>query len=80
MEPALHHNDLVVGWRWFHPRVGQVVIVRTLERPLIKRIVRIEGEKIWVEGDNKTASTDSRQLGHFLRADLAAKFLINLGT
>ncbi len=76
MEPALHDDDLVLGWKWFRPQAGQIVIVRTLERPLIKRIVRIEGQQIWVEGDNASASTDSRQLGAFLINDIVARLIL----
>lgn len=78
MEPALSHGHLVVGWKWFRPQVGQIVVVRTVSRPLIKRIVSIQGEKVWLEGDNKGQSTDSRQLGHFLLVDIEARQVLKI--
>ena len=76
MEPSLRDGDLVLGWKWARSKVGDVVVVKTLERPLIKRIVRLERDKIWLEGDNAAASTDSRQLGNYLRQDIIAKMII----
>ena len=46
--------------------VGKVVVFERESYPgilLIKRVVHIDGSGIWVEGDNKEASTDSRNWG-----------------
>lgn len=42
---------------------GQVVIFRHDGREKIKRIIRIEENSLWLEGDNPDESTDSRQFG-----------------
>lgn len=62
MLPTYRHGDVLVGWRWFRPRIGQVVTVRS-DRLLVKRIVRMESSRCWVEGDNAAHSLDSRQFG-----------------
>lgn len=46
--------------------VGKVVILERDSMPgilQIKRVIRIEENALWVEGDNKTFSTDSRSWG-----------------
>ena len=46
--------------------VGKVVVIERESYPgvlLIKRVTKVDQAGIWVEGDNKSASTDSRQWG-----------------
>ena len=46
--------------------VGRVVVIERDEMPgilQIKRSLRVEDNALWVEGDNKFASTDSRNWG-----------------
>jgi len=62
MLPTYQPGDVLITWSWFRPRVGQVVI-SSHERNLVKRIREISGRAVWLEGDNRAASTDSRQFG-----------------
>ena len=73
MSPTYNHGD----WLFFRtvellnandsqPLIGKVVVIERESYPgilLIKRIIRIDDSGIWVEGDNKEASTDSRNWG-----------------
>ena len=46
--------------------VGKVVVIERDDMPgilQIKRAIRVEESALWVEGDNKFASTDSRNWG-----------------
>lgn len=66
MEPALRNGDwwLVRAARAYRP--GDVVALRHPRRPdllIVKRITRIEADGLWVEGDNRPASDDSRAFG-----------------
>ena len=66
MEPAVRTGDwwLVRSARAYRP--GVVVALWHPLRPellIVKRIVRIEGDGYWVEGDNHQASDDSRAFG-----------------
>jgi nickel-type superoxide dismutase maturation protease len=86
MAPTLLEGDwvLVAVPRRF--RRGQVVVVEHPGRPgyeLIKRIVAIPGDEIdrrvlrsdefWIEGDDPSASTDSRHFGPVRRDHLRAR-------
>lgn len=71
MQPLLEPGDRLLVDRWTFrqraPRAGEVVLVLADgDRPLVKRVTRaperIAGE-IWVEGDNASASDDSRRFG-----------------
>lgn len=62
MLPNFQPGDIAIGWRWFRPRPGQVVVAHT-DIPLIKRVKSTGPAQIWLEGDNPTASTDSRHFG-----------------
>lgn len=72
MAPSYGHGKVVVGWRLGRPKVGDVVIVRHHRLEIIKRVDKIEDDKVFVLGDNPDESTDSRQFGWLpLKAILA---------
>ena len=66
MVPALRHGDQLLVWfgRGARADVGDVVVVRLPDGPLsVKRVTRVGGRGVYVEGDNVFGSTDSRDLG-----------------
>jgi len=69
MAPTLHHGDqLLVLLRRPRrpPPAGRIVVTRLPDRPVsVKRVIRVDGGRIWLEGDNPFGSTDSRDLGAF---------------
>jgi len=44
-------------------RIGDVVVLRHNGRELLKRIHELDGERVYVLGDNPGFSTDSRDFG-----------------
>ncbi len=68
MEPALSAGDRLLCRRVLAADVvpGQVLVLERPDRPgllLVKRAVRRDHDGWWVEGDNATASDDSRLFG-----------------
>lgn len=64
MRPALRHGQIVVAIRRRkNLQIGDVVVFRHDNLEKIKRITRLDIDKLYVEGDNKTQSTDSRRFG-----------------
>lgn len=43
--------------------VGDVVVLRHMDRIEIKRVKSLNADGVWVEGDNDPVSTDSRSYG-----------------
>jgi nickel-type superoxide dismutase maturation protease len=66
MLPTFKPGDLVLVNRLAYffnkPRIGDLIVLKT-ERYIIKRINKIKNNKIFVIGDNKKESTDSRIFG-----------------
>jgi hypothetical protein len=76
MAPKLRPGQMIVGtvlFRKLHP--GQVVIIERDHKELIKRIERIEDDRLFVIGDNLEASTDSRHFGWLDEGEVIAKVL-----
>jgi len=83
MVPALRHGDRVLvrlGGPRRTPKSGSVVLVDLPDRPLsVKRLIAVEADgRIWIEGDNTFASTDSRSLGSLPAAALHGQVLCRL--
>ena len=78
MLPTYRDGDLLLGWRWFVPKPGQVVVAHTPERYIIKRVKKVEGVEVWLEGDNTMVSTDSRSYGPFNLKMLEARVIIKV--
>ncbi len=80
MLPTYGPGDTLLGWHWFaRPQIGQVIVVRTPQGPLVKRVGHIEGDLVWLVGDNPGDSHDSRAFGTINRADIEALVIAKLG-
>jgi nickel-type superoxide dismutase maturation protease len=69
MEPFCQEGDFVVvnrmSYLFSRPKVGQLVVLKDPRdsRRIVKRIGVVKDSFVWVEGDNREKSTDSRNFG-----------------
>jgi len=81
MLPTLHSGDKVLVNRlvylFFSAKVGETVALKDPRdgKILIKRIIKINSGKYFVEGDNKFHSTDSRKFGMLEKKDIIGKVI-----
>ena len=75
MTPVFRSGKLVLFVRWKAYKPGDVVMFRHNGAEKIKRIERIEEDKIFVVGDNPSLSTDSRHFGLIDKSLIIAKAL-----
>jgi len=78
MAPALNDGDWLL-FRRARCRVGSIVLIQRDSRDFmqIKRVTEIyPNGDIWVEGDNKEASTDSRSWGALQKHQVKAVMLV----
>lgn len=77
MTPRLKPNDRVLisslPYFFSKPKEGHVVLFNYNNRALIKRIIRIEGKKYFIDGDNKK---DSLKIGWINRKDIQGKLIL----
>ncbi|WP_369128193.1 S26 family signal peptidase [Ferrimicrobium acidiphilum] len=69
MEPTLLAGDRLLVAKWRGIPVRQIIVLRDPRSSddIVKRLLRRSRSSVWVEGDNPSRSTDSRQLGWFPR-------------
>ena len=72
MKPTLHNGQIVVAHHVRSFKPGQVVVAHVGIREVIKRISSVENNgRVYLEGDNKAQSTDSRQYGSVVDTKIA---------
>ena len=76
MAPSLQPGDRLLVWRTRSVRPGDIVAAsdpRRPERSLLKRVVDVGQEGVFLLGDNPEHSTDSRQFGPVPMASVRGK-------
>ncbi len=79
MEPTLHDGQIVLlnklAYFFSLPKEKDIVALRDPrdKKILIKRIIKKEKNKFFVQGDNKAESTDSRKFGMIGKNDILGK-------
>lgn len=64
MLPALKDSQDVVSVNWFYKvKAGDIVVIKQDNREIVKRVKKVEGKQVFVQGDNQKESTDSRKFG-----------------
>ena len=82
MLPVLSEKEEVITLSYFllQPKIGDIIVFRHIVPPFIfcKRITRIVNGKIWVEGENKKLSIDSRKFGFIEKKNIIGKVVVRL--
>lgn len=82
MLPYLQERDEVITIPYFlnKPKVGDVIVFKHIVPPFIfiKRIKKIINDEIWVEGENKRKSIDSRKFGFVKKKNIIGKVVIKI--
>jgi len=79
MSPTLKDGQDVLSVNWFvNPKVGDIVVIKIEDKEIVKRIQSIHDREVFVEGDNKEESTDSRYFGPISRDQIKGKVVYRL--
>lgn len=74
MLPTLKSGQKALVYSWFFkPKIGDIIVVKMQDIDIIKRIKAISESGVFVEGDNKKESIDSRLFGPVLRQEIVGK-------
>lgn len=77
MFPTLKTGQIVIGWRKV-PAVGDIVLARQVGREVVKRVDAIKNDKLYLVGDNRSESHDSRHYGSVEFRDIIGSIMIKL--
>lgn len=79
MKPLFCEKGFVLVRKYLllSPKTGDVIVLKhpILRIPLLKRILKINKDLIWVEGDNKKGSYDSRDFGWINKKEIQGKVI-----
>jgi phage repressor protein C with HTH and peptisase S24 domain len=78
MIPTYQPGDRVLVKYGSTYTIGDIVLIDFKERIDIKRVVKIEDDRVFVEGDNSAVSIDSRQYGAVKNSRVMAKVLFRI--
>lgn len=80
MLPALNIGQDVLCFNWAYrlskPKVGDIVVIKIKGKDLVKRVHKVNDRLIYVLGDNKRESTDSRIFGPIEKSEILGKVVM----
>lgn len=81
MNPSFNAGDKVLvnklSYFLSKPRIGDVVVLRR-KKFIIKRIAKVKEGKVFVIGENKEESTDSRSFGWVSGREIIGKVIFKI--
>lgn len=78
MEPFLKEGSVVLTSSIFPIKILDVIVVQYENKKMVKRIMEIKNGKVYVEGDNKKDSLDSKKIGWIDRKEIVGKVLFKI--
>ena len=66
---------LCFNWAYIFskPKIRDIVVIRYQGKEMIKRIQKYDGRQVFVTGDNKEESTDSKRFGPIGKSEIIGK-------
>ncbi len=78
MLPYLRVEDRVVSLNWFYNlKLNDLVVAKVNNRLIIKRVTKINQDKLFLEGDNKAVSIDSKSFGWIAKNKVIGKVIFS---
>lgn len=76
MSPALKPGDKVLTINWFiNPKMEDIVVAKVKGKEIIKRVAKLKRDQLFLKGDNKKESTDSRTYGWINKSAILGKVI-----
>lgn len=82
MEPTIRNLDMIIVYRLGEAKPGDIVVAKAPE-PLglvAKRVTDIQGDSVYLLGDNRNNSRDSRHFGPVSRDDIVGVIILIIPT
>ena len=82
MEPTIRNLDMIIVYRLGEAKPGDIVVAKAPE-PLglvAKRVTDIQGDSVYLLGDNRNNSRDSRHFGPVSRDDIVGVIVLIIPT
>lgn len=80
MEPLISDNSEVITFSYLFskPKIGDIIVFNHNTPPFIfcKKITRVLKNKVWVEGENRKISIDSRKFGYVSKSNIEGKVIL----
>ncbi len=78
MLPTLKEGYEILCYRWAYspknpPKVGDLVVAKIKDLEIIKRVVFVRDDEVYLKGDNEEQSTDSRNFGWINNRQIVGK-------
>lgn len=81
MFPTLGNGQDVLSFNWAYlaklPKTGDIVVIKQSGKEMVKRVQKVQGHLVSVQGDNMKESTDSRHFGPISMNQIVGKVVGN---